>query len=460
MATSSINFGGLASGLDTSSIIDSLVAAESQPLTALKAKASDIAAASSTVSAFTSTLSSLASAATALSTPSGFNAFTATTSSPAVVATTTGSATAGSYDIQVSQLARAQRTYSDSQTSSTADLGMTGNLSLTVGSGAAVNIPVTSDMSLTDVAAAISASGARVSASVVYDGSSYRLQVAGLDSGAANAVSFGESGFSLGLSNAANTYQQAQDAKFTVDGIAMTRSTNQVVGAVAGVTLALTATTSSPASLNVAPDATGLTSKLQTFVSAYNAAVSAVHSAVGYGGTAATNTALSNNSAMRSALDQLTAMLGNTVAGATGRYTTMASVGVNLQKDGTLALDTGALSAAIAADPTSVSRLFVTDTSTSSTGVMKAIASRISSYTANQASLLTAQINAFGQQTKSMTDQEAKMQARVDAYKTNLQKSFAQMELIVQKYKTAASSLDSLNGISSSSSSSGSSSSS
>src|ERR1700709_416929 len=112
--TATINFSGLASGLDTNSMVTQLVAAESIPLTALQTKASNVSAASSTITQFSSTLAALASAATELSTSSGFNAFSSTASAPSpVVATTTGSATAGTYDISVTALARAQRTYSD-----------------------------------------------------------------------------------------------------------------------------------------------------------------------------------------------------------------------------------------------------------------------------------------------------------------------------------------------------------
>lgn len=442
-ATGSINFGGLASGLDTTSIISTLVAAESVPLTALKTKAGNVSSASSTVSSFSSSLSALADAATALSTASGFNAFTATSSAPsAVVATTTGNATGGSYDISVSQLAKAQRTYSDPQASSTGPLGMSGTLNLTVGSNTPIALTITSGQSLTDIAAAISSSGARVTASVVYDGSQYRLQVAGLDTGAANAVTFGESGTSLGLSTPANTYQNAQDAKMTVDGIAVTRPNNQIVGVIPGVTLALTGTTTSTASVNVASDPTTLTGKIQSFVSAYNSAVSALHFATGYGSTAASNTVLQNDPAMRSAMDQITSVLDQVVPGSTGKYTTLGSVGVNLQNDGSLLLDSSKLSAAVADDPTSVSKLFVTDSSNGSNGIMSTLASTIQGFTADQSSLLSGRIASLGTESKSITDQEAKMQTRVDAYQATLQKQFAAMELIVQKYKTSATAID------------------
>ncbi|MEO8874550.1 MAG: flagellar filament capping protein FliD, partial [Polyangiaceae bacterium] len=245
-----------------------------------------------------------------------------------------------------------------------------------------------------------------------------------------------------------------QDAKMSVDGIAITRPTNQVVGVIPGVTLALTGTTSSAASINVASEPTALTTKLQTFVSAYNSAVSAMHFATGYGSTTASNKVLANDPAMRSAMDQITQVLDQIVPGSSGRYTTLGSVGLALQNDGSLLLNTDKLDAAVADDPTSVSKLFVTDTTTGSTGVMSTLAKTIQGFTADQTSLLTGRIQSFGDQTKQITDQEAKVQTRIDAYKTNLQKEFAAMELIVQKYKTAATALDGLSGWTSSSGSS------
>jgi flagellar hook-associated protein 2 len=458
--TATINFSGLASGLDTNSMVTQLVAAESEPLTALQTKASNVSAASTTVSQFSNTLAALASAATDLSTSSGFNAFTATSSAPsAVVATTTGAATAGSYDINVTALARAQRTYSDPQSTSTDALGMSGTINMTVGSGSPVSINVTSDESLTDIATAISSSGARVSASVVFDGSQYRLQVAGLDTGAANAVTFDESGTTLGLATASNTYQTAQDAAMTVDGISVTRPTNSIVGVIPGVTLALAGTTNGAASVNVASDPTALTNKLQTFVTDYNAVVSAVHTAVGYGTTAASNSVLANDPAMSSALAQVSSVLDEIVSGTTGQYTTLSSVGLELQNDGTLTLDSSKLDAAVADDPSSVARLFVTDTTTGATGVMSSLANTINGFTADQTSLISARISSFGDESKEISDEEAAMQTRIAAYQTNLQKQFAAMELVVQKYKTEASALDSLSGSSSTSSSSSSSSS-
>jgi flagellar hook-associated protein 2 len=458
--TSTINFSGLASGLDTSSMVTELVAAHSGQLTALQTKATNVSDASSTISSFSTTLSQLASAATALSTTAGFSSFSATSSDPGVTASATGAASAGSYSLNVTQLAQAQRTYSSTFASSSDPIGQSGDINLQVGSGTAVDVPVTSDESLTDIAAAISSSGAGVSASVLYDGTSYRLQVVGLSTGAASAITFNESGTSLGLSTPSNTYQAAQDAQMTVDGISITRPTNQVTGVIPGVTLALTNTTSAPANINVASDPSGVTTALQTFVSAYNAVVSAVHTATGYGSTAATNTLLADDPTMRAALDDVNSIVDEVVPGTSGQYNTLGSVGLQIQNDGTLSLDTDTLDAAITANPTAVERLFVTDSTTGATGAMQQLSNMINSFTQDQGSLITARITSLGNQSSEITTEETDEQDRLNAYQTQLQSQFAAMELVVEKYKNEAGALNSLTGNSSSSSSSGGSSSS
>ena len=97
-----------------------------------------------------------------------------------------------------------------------------------------------------------------------YDGSAYRLQVRGLDTGAANAITFSETGTALDLNgtgataSSGKTVQSATDASLTIDGFTVTRPTNQITGVVQGVTLALTSTTSTPATVTVAGDASSL----------------------------------------------------------------------------------------------------------------------------------------------------------------------------------------------------------
>jgi flagellar hook-associated protein 2 len=453
--TALINFGGLASGLDTNAIIDAMVNVEKVPLTAMQNKVSDLAQAKSIVTSFSAKLSSLQAAAKALSDPTGFASATASSSDPAVVATVTGTAPPGGFDVSVTQLAKEQRTFSNTFTTNTDALGQTGTIKLQVGSGSPLTVNVAAGDSLATIAASINTSGARVSASVLYDGSTYRLQVRGLDTGAANNVAFTETGTTLGLATPANTYQAAQDAKLTVDGVPVTRPTNQVAGVIAGVTLALTKPTTTPASVRVASDSTAIAAKITTFVSAYNALVDAGHSATGYGTAKAAVASLTADFTINNALGRLASLQGNVVPGTSGAYTTFGSIGIKSTQDGHLSFDATMLNTAIQTDATTVSRLFVTDPSIGATGLMKSFMSTVDSLVNDTGNPFAAKLTGFESQTKSLTADEDRLQAQIDAYQTALKNSFTRMELAVSTYKNQTAQLTAMSNAATGTSSSG-----
>jgi len=437
MSTSTpINFSGLASGLDTSAIVTGLVNIEKIPLTQIQNQEQDVSAASQTITGLASSLASLKAAATALSTPAQFTSFKVSSSDTAVVASVSGAAQTGAVDVSVSSLAHEQRTYSDVQSSSSAALGMAGQLSIQIGSGAATNLSIASTDTLTDVAAKISSSGARVSAAVIFDGTNYLLQVRGLDTGAANAITFGESGFSLGLSKPANTVQAASDAHLTVDGLPITRSTNQVVGVIPGVTLALTKVTSSPVTVQVDPDESALATKISSLVAAYNSAVSLSHSATGYGQSQASTNELAGDSSITLAMNRVAGSLAGNIAGTSGKYTTLSSIGVTSNNDGTLTLDESALTQALAADPNAVSKLFVNDPATGSVGAMTNLMSTVDAVATNANSVLTTRLNSLTSMTKNLQSDADEQQRHLDQYQAMLQKQFSDMEVLVSQYKS------------------------
>lgn len=446
--TALINFGGLASGLDTNAIIDALVNVEKQPLNALQKKVTDVAQAKSIVTSISGKLSSLQAAAKALSDPAGFASATASSSDSSVVATVTGTASPGAFDVNVTQIAKEQRTYSNTFGSNTDALGQTGTIKLQVGSGSPLTVNVAAGDSLATIAANLNTSGARVSASVLYDGTTYRLQVRGLDTGAANNVAFTETGTTLGLSVPANTYQPAQDAKLTVDGILVTRSTNQVTGVIAGVTLALTKPTTSAASIRIASDSTAIAAKIGTFVSAYNALVDAGHTATGYGSTKASISTLTADFTINNALGRLASLQGNNVPGTSGLYTTFGSVGIKSTQDGHLSFDSATLNTAIQTDAATVSRLFVTDSTTGATGLMKSFVSTIDALVTDKDNPFAARLASFDTQTKNLTAEQERLQVHLDAYQTALKNSFTRMELAVSTYKNQTAQLTAISNAS------------
>ena len=430
--TGTISFGGVGSGLDTESIVSGLVKASQGPLSAMKAQASGITAANTSLSNIASLLGKLQTALEAVDETKELGSYAASSSNTAVVATANGAALPGSYNVTVSKLAAEQRSYSDGFTSSTTALGQSGNLGISVAGGAVTNIAVSSTDTLENIASKINASGLRVSASVFHDGSEYHLQVRGLDTGAANTVDF--SGTTLGLdrTNTTSTRQKAQDAELTIDDFTIKRPTNQVVGAISGVTLNLTATTSAPAVVKVDSDPKGLETKLNAVVSAYNAVVDMVHTVSGFGTQKASVDALAGDSLLRSLTNRMSGALGTQVG--TGALSTMGAIGVKLDRDGHLSLDQTKFEDALQKDPAQVAKLIAGPEA--GTGAGKGVAD-----------LLRDVVKAFGgvggtiadkqsglaTRLKSTNDRVNREQDRLDAYAAALRKQFTALDGIMNK---------------------------
>jgi flagellar hook-associated protein 2 len=328
----------------------------------------------------------------------------------------------------VTQLAKSQRTYSNTFASPSTALGESGTLSIQVGSGTPTAINIGGADTLDQIAGKINSSGGKFNASVFYDGTDYRLQIVGGDTGKDNAITFTQSGFDIGLNTTENTVQKAQNSIIKIDGFDVQRATNQVVGAIQGVTLALTATTTAPVDVTIASDATGLASKIQSVVTAYNSVLSKINAAAGKGAQKAGNSALASDSTLRSITNRLSSTL-QTVTG-TGKYSSLGSVGLSLQKDGTLALDQTKLKSALTDDPSAVSKLFAGD-ATGSTGVMSSLSKAIKTFNQTGTGLLVVHKKDLQTRATNMTDNINREQDRLDRYQTMLQKQFAAMDTAV-----------------------------
>jgi flagellar hook-associated protein 2 len=147
----------------------------------------------------------------------------------------------------------------------------------------------------------------------------------------------------------------AQDALFTVNGIQLSRKTNAVSDVVDGVTFNLKqGGQTTPTTLTVALDKGTITSALQDVVTKFNALVTSYKNASAAGG------ALVNDSPTRSFISQIRAALAGSPAGlgAGATFTSAADLGLKTNRDGTLSLDTAALSTALDKDPDAAKRIF------------------------------------------------------------------------------------------------------
>jgi flagellar hook-associated protein 2 len=386
---------GVGSGLDIASIVEQLVAAESVPKeNLLNAREAELQAELSAVGTFKAALSSFQGTFSSLSTATAFRQATAASSDSSVfTASASGEAIPGSYSIEVTDLAQAHKLASKAFTN-TADTVGTGELTFRFGtydSGLntftanpertieSITIDGTNN-SLEGIRDAINAADIGVSASIVNDGSGYRLMFKSDSTGADNSIEItvndtgdgdhlNDSGLSqlafdptaAGVGTGKNLTQTsaAQDASFSIDGLPMTRSTNDVTGAIEGVNLTLKGETSgTPALLTVSAITSTASNNVQAFVNAYNELETSLDQLTGYNATTDQAGALLGDSLVNGALNGIRNLITGSITGLSGQYTSLAQLGISFQTDGSLELDASILNQALEDDPDAVARVF------------------------------------------------------------------------------------------------------
>lgn len=419
-----ITFGGIGSGIDTEKIISGLISASQGPLQQVTTQQAQTQAAISSVSDIGNLLSKLKDSLTGLDTTQEVGSFKASSDNKAVAVSATGSAKPGSFQINVTELATSYKAYSDSLgvAQSNQALNQSGTLSLALGDKTA-DIAISAGDSLDTVISKINASGLRVSASSFFDGKEFRMQLRGLDTGKENDVVVTEGGTTFGFAN--NVKSSGKDAELTIDGFKVTSKSNQVTGAIGGVTLALSAkTTDGPATVTIDNDPDAFAGKLNSMVSAYNAVVNRIHQEAGFGSIKAVNPALAGDSSLRAITGRLNDMLTKQVGG--GKFTTLRAIGLQLNNDGTLKLDSAKLSTALQQDPDAVTKIIAGDDNN-----VKGVADLMLSVTndlVSEKGALTARKDGLAARAKLLTDRADTEQKRLDKMEEQLRKQFTQMD--------------------------------
>ena len=435
-----ITFGGVGSGIDTESIISGLVNASKGPLNRVQEQNQATQSAISSMSDIGNLLSKFKDAVQALDTIQEVGSFSTTSSDKSVVASAAGGAAPGMFDVEVKQLASAYKSYSDvlSITQPGQALEKSGTLSLSIGDKT-VDLAIEGTDTLDQVMQKINTSGLRVSASSFFDGNGYRLQLRGLDSGEENNVNVVESGTNFGFTKTDNVKSVGQDAIATIDGFQVTSKTNQITGAIAGVTLALTAKTEEgkPTSVSVASDSAGFQTKLKTLVDSYNAVVNKIHTEAGFGSVKASNAQLRGDSTLRGITSSLSNALTQVVG--EGKFNTLRSIGLELNNNGTLKLNSETLDKALAEDPEAVTRVLAGDDDQT-----LGLADKLSSLATDMLSAkgtLQARKDGLAARQKLLTDRADLEQRRLDRMEEALRKQFTQMDQEVAAAKAQGNSL-------------------
>lgn len=426
--------------IDFNQILEVLMQQERLPVTLLEAQKTSVDKQKSAFASLASRLSTLKSAADSLSSSTAFNGTEAVVSDESRLKFTAGAVTPeGSYEILVTELARAQTTTSTNTAADRNQTTVADGGTITIGG---VQVAISGAVTLDGLAEAINGTtDIPVVASVIQSGSTFKLMLTGRETGAANSFTvtsaLTKGGASAGFAFANN--QAATDAAITVNNVQVTSATNTFNDVIAGSSFTvLRKDATTPVSVSLAHSNAPVKELLQKFVSAYNDVVS-------YIGTQQTSSNSGNEDAisrdplvrgLRSSLAQtLTGVFGS------GTFTSLAEVGFTFARSGQIEFDSTKFESATVADDAAVRKLFYgTD---GSDGAFGKFASAVDAYTASGGLLPNAQERLSTQSTK-LADRIADMEARLAIRRRALQREFTAADMAIAQLNQSSSSLSAI----------------
>ncbi len=374
----SISSAGIGSGLDVNSIVTQLMTVEKAPLQQMQTTATKIQNQLSAYGKIQSFVSTLRDAAAKLASPTTWNSTSATSADSSVfTASTDGTAQAGNYTLSVQQLATAQTVASPA---SAFPVGA-GVLRIQDGSGGnAIDVSIDAGDTAAQVRDKINAAKAGVVASVVTDASGSRLLLRSSETGADHAftvkevVSDGQGGQTTTTSGdlAKLTFdpsqpaaagvnmsltQAAGNAKATVNGLAVESGSNLLTGAVEGVTIKLGKVSASPVDLTVSNDTDSVKTAVQAFADAYNQLNLYLSQQTAYDATTKKGGTLQGDTGTNALRYAMRAIVGGTGT-MTGSYQRLAQIGLDVKKDGSMAVDDTKLGNALGSHLSDLKALF------------------------------------------------------------------------------------------------------
>ncbi|KRB79944.1 hypothetical protein ASE01_00045 [Nocardioides sp. Root190] len=438
-ATSSI--GGLASGLETATIISQFMALEAVPQTKLKTQVTTEQGKITALQKVNTALQALATAAgsmTSSSTGSWAN-LVGTSSNTGVGVKATSSAVPGNFTVTVGQTALThQVAFTDAHAKTDTVTGATTSVLLKRAGEPDVQID-TANGTLEELAAAINAADAGVRATLVRTGSSggtdqYRMLVESSTTGGAQTFELTDSAGAALLGGA--SVRAGRDAVIDIGGITATSTTNTFADVVPGVTLTLTSGATGTADVAVSRDAAAQSSTVKGFVDQVNALLTQL------GSLTATSKDTKGTLAGDSTLRRVTNALQDAIYPTDG--TSMAKFGIQIDRFGKLTFDADKFASSYQADPVEVAAAFAgTD----------GFAARIKSV-ADKASdkydgSVTAAISTHSTAITRLNENIARWDDRLELRRTSLERQYTALETALSRLQSQSSwlssQLDSLN---------------
>lgn len=447
----SFSIGGLASGLDTNTIIQQLMQIERQPFVRLEASKKNINSHQSTFRSLNTKLRALQDVAFDLSLASSFRGVTSTSSDETVArVTSTSSASTGEFDLVVKQLAKAHVVRSNVSVKGTDPADDFINKSFTISDGnleleIRIDQADSIEQALEQIKANINNSALAINASVIETtGGKKEIVFTAKQLGEDHKIKFeaGEQGSDLlsalgitltddGDVSKENTAQSAQNAMIELNGISIERSSNTLTNVIEGVTINLLkesdeGESNARSKIQVKTDTEQVIEKVEEFVNAYNEVITMVR------GNLKKDSKLQGNATLRNLDTQLFNWTNSKVGADADAFNFLFELGITIDKGitvgsemtGKMSIDTKLLTEKLEEDADAFMKFFRGEN-----GFAKMIDQNLRAWTSSANGILTKAIQSFDSEISFIDDRIEQMSQRLEIKEQSLRKQFVAMEV-------------------------------
>ena len=445
----SFSIGGIVSGLDTNSIIDSLVAAASTPKTVMEAKKAKVEKLQTAYEELSSRLTDMQTALEAIDTAEEFRTLSGTSTDEDVATVTVdGDGVVGTYNLTVTQLADSAMLVSNDAfvDEDSTNVGTTGDKIDITYAGTTTQITLTSDQTLEELAATINEEVDGVTAYVMNTGSGYKLVFSGEDTGASNTLTVSNATGTLSSSflGGTTTAATAQDALVSINGVSLSSESNSLSDVIQGVTFDIEDVGSTKVTVGVDEDA--MTEKISTFVDAYNSVITYVGAQSIYDEDSDTKGIFIGETVVSRLVANMKSKLStNFETDGSDPIGALAEIGFKTLQTGKIEFDESAFQDALADNLDQVTGLFIDD-------FIPAMTDFIDSNIDDTDGIVSNRLDSLDDIIDGITDDISNFEDRMDAYEARLKKNFTAMEIALGRLQTAQDSLSALLSTTSSSS--------
>lgn len=430
---------GIGSGVDTQAIVKALVAAEKTPKqTQIDNQSKTATTSLSAIGTIKSALDTYRTAIAKLNTASSFNGLSATSSDDKVAKITLGDgASSGTYALEVTQLATASKISSKVFTGASALANNSGETqTLTISqSDVTYSVNIAGDATLQQARDTINdqLQSKGISANIVTDASGARLVFSSTKMGDGTDLTLGGDSE---LASDVKVISTPQNAKYTLDGLALESTSNTVTGAISGVNVELVKDGKS--TLSVATNNDTLKGSVQSFVTAYNVLMTAINTqtkvTTGSDDSSASGATLTGDATMRALVNSIRSEISSSIG--TGGLRTLSQLGINtVQKTGLLELNDTKWNAAVKTYGADISGLF-----TGKDGLLSRMTSATDEY-AKTGGILASRQASLTTQIKELEESQKSLDRRIESLTETLTKKYNAMDTMVAKLKSTSDSI-------------------